>query len=162
MFEFEERKKKNPRKSSVLFPYMLLQEAVLYLGRSWGSQQSVSLAGLQPVLLWKSVRGVLGHGVGLLLESQGAESRTTEHNFTLCTPLVMYESQKGTSRFLCGTVPEHPSIHYFGFTFQPPQVILNSKWNFHLIWEHLKKTISALFLSDLHIRAVSPVRTGPS
>lgn len=59
--------------------YVQLQEAVLYLGRPRGPQQGVSLAALlQPVLLWEGFSRVLRHGVGLLLQSQRAESRTTK------------------------------------------------------------------------------------
>lgn len=57
--------------------YVQLQEAVLYLRRPRGPQQGVSLAALlQPVLLWEGFSRVLRHGVGLLLQSQRAESRT--------------------------------------------------------------------------------------
>lgn len=56
-----------------------LQEAVFDLRRSRRSQQSVHLAGLlQPVLLRQSVAGAL-HRVGLLLQSQRAERRNTQH-----------------------------------------------------------------------------------
>lgn len=54
-----------------------LQETVFYLGGPGGAQQSVPLAGLvQPVLFRKRVCCVLGHGVGLLLQSQRAEGTT--------------------------------------------------------------------------------------
>lgn len=59
-----------------------LQEAVLYVRRSWRTQQSVPLAGVL-LLLWKSVRRVLGHGLALLLhllllQSHRAESHKKE------------------------------------------------------------------------------------
>lgn len=69
---------------------MWLQEAVLYLGRPRGAQQSVSLAGLVwPVFfLWKGVSRVLRHGVSLHFQSERAEGRETEHT---------YESRKDTN-----------------------------------------------------------------
>ena len=76
-------KKKIPEKSSFFLKvsYVWLQEAVFYLGRSWGAEQSVSLTGLlQPVLFWKGFSRVLRHGVSLLLQSQRAEGRKTEHS----------------------------------------------------------------------------------
>lgn len=77
--------------------YVQLQEAVLYLGRPRGPQQGVSLAALlQPVLLWEGFSRVLRHGVGLLLQSQRAESRTTNLQ-TLTKHPVTYESRKDTS-----------------------------------------------------------------
>lgn len=63
--------------------YTWLQEAVFYLGRPREAQQSVFLAGvLQSVVLRKSFIRVLGHRVGLLLQSQRAVVEEDTVNFT--------------------------------------------------------------------------------
>lgn len=113
--------------------YVRLQEAVLYLGRPRGPQQGVSLAALlQPVLLWEGFSRVLRHGVGLLLQSQRAESRTTKlQTFTHEHP-VTYESQKDTSpagllMSLCSAYL--PFFFLFLSSIQSTQLFKKSFWS---------------------------------